>query len=84
MTVEPGICITCGDVALALTVVTVEGGDAVCRAQGGGTQVVAIDLVAPVEPGDRILVHARVALEKLGERADDMRFGEPSLRGDGR
>jgi hypothetical protein len=58
-------CITCGDVALVLEVVSVNGADAVCRAADSGTEVVAVDFVAPVVPGDRVLVHARVALEKL-------------------
>ncbi len=59
------MCITCGDVAVALEVVTVDGGDAVCRAADGGTEVVAVELVAPVVPGDRLLVHAKVALQRL-------------------
>ncbi|CAN5763543.1 hypothetical protein BH24ACT6_BH24ACT6_16730 [soil metagenome] len=58
-------CITCGDVAVVLQVVSVDGGDAVCRADDGGTERVAVDLVAPVREGDRVLVHAKVALEKL-------------------
>lgn len=58
-------CITCGDVAVALEVVSIDGADAVCRANDGGTEVVAIELVGPVLPGDRLLVHAKVALEKL-------------------
>jgi len=58
-------CITCGDVAVALDVVSVDGADAVCRAADGGTELVAIELVRPIGPGDRVLVHARVALEKL-------------------
>ena len=58
-------CITCGDVAVTLDVVSVDGADAVCRADDGGTELVAIELVAPVAIGDRLLVHARVALEKL-------------------
>ena len=61
-----GLCITCGDVAVVLDVVTVDGGDALCRADDGGTEVVAIELVAPVAPGDRVLVHAKVALEVIG------------------
>ncbi len=59
-------CITCGDVALPLTVVSVDGADARCRDDDtGAEEVVAIDLVGPVGPGDRVLVHARVALERL-------------------
>lgn len=65
---DPGhaeACITCGDVAVVLTVVEVDGGDARCRADDGGDEVVAVDLIDPVAPGDRVLVHARVALERL-------------------
>jgi len=58
-------CITCGDVAVALEVVSIDGSDAVCRADDGGTEVVAVELVQPVAVGDRVLVHAKVALEKL-------------------
>lgn len=60
-------CITCGDVALALTVVEVGEYDARCRAEDGGEELVATELVGPLVPGDRVLVHARVALEKLPE-----------------
>lgn len=58
-------CITCGDVAVPLTVVEVLGADARCRAEDGGEELVAIELVGDVVPGDRVLVHARVALERL-------------------
>lgn len=64
-------CITCGDVALPLTVVTVDGGDATCRdEESGAVEVVAIDLVDDVAPGDRVLVHARVAIERLTDDRD--------------
>jgi len=68
MTADPvpgDVCITCGDVAVPLEVVRVDGHDAVCRAGDGGTELVAVELVEPVVAGDRLLVHARVALEKL-------------------
>ncbi len=59
-------CITCGDVALPLVVVSVDGGDARCRDEtSGAEEVVAVDLVGPLAAGDRVLVHARVALEIL-------------------
>lgn len=57
-------CITCGDVAVPLTVVEA-GDDALCRDQTGREEVVATELVGPVEVGDLLLVHAKVALEKL-------------------
>jgi hydrogenase maturation factor len=61
---EPG-CITCGDVAVVLTVATVEGSDAQCRDDQGRTELVATELVGEVQPGDRVLVHAGVAIERV-------------------
>ncbi len=61
---EPG-CITCGDVAVVLTVSAVEGSDARCRDEQGREELVATELVGEVEPGDRILVHAGVAIERV-------------------
>jgi hydrogenase maturation factor len=65
---EPG-CITCGDVAVVLTVVRTTGEDACCTDAQGRQEVVATELVGPVAPGDRVLVHARVALERLAPAA---------------
>ncbi len=62
--VEPG-CITCGDIAVALTVASVTGPDAQCVDEAGRQELVAIELVGQVHPGDRLLVHAGVALERL-------------------
>ena len=58
-------CITCGDVAVPLTVVEVGEFDARCRADDGGEELVATELVGPLAVGDRVLVHAKVALEIL-------------------
>jgi hydrogenase expression/formation protein HypC len=58
-------CITCGDVAVALTVVEPGDHDAVCRDGDGRDEMVATELVGPVVAGDVLLVHAKVALEKL-------------------
>jgi hydrogenase expression/formation protein HypC len=58
-------CITCGDVAVALTVEEVGEFDALCRDDEGRTETVATELVGALTPGDRVLVHARVALERL-------------------
>lgn len=71
-------CITCGDVAVELTVVAVEGADALCRDDAGREETVAVELVGPVRAGDRLLVHAKVAIERLdttrtGEGADALR-----------
>ncbi len=58
-------CITCGDVAVPLTVITTDGSDARCRDDQGREEMVAVELIDPVVPGDRVLVHAGVAIEKL-------------------
>jgi len=67
-TAEPG-CITCGDVAVILTVATVAGADARCRDDEGREEMVATELVGEVAPGDRVLVHAGVAIERLAPAA---------------
>jgi hydrogenase maturation factor len=60
-------CVTCSDEALPLRVEEVRGdGTALCE----GVEVMT-DLVAPVEPGDVVLVHAGVALQ-LAERPEDV------------
>jgi hydrogenase maturation factor len=65
---EPG-CITCGDVAVVLTVTQVSGADARCRDEQGREELVAIELVGDVGPGQRLLVHAGVAIERLAAAA---------------
>ena len=47
-----GECLTCGDVAIPLTVVAVGGADARCRDDTGRGETVAIELVGPVRVGD--------------------------------
>ncbi len=61
-------CITCGDVAVPLTVVEATDPDARCRDDQGREELVATELVGAVRPGDRVLVHAGVAIELLDER----------------
>lgn len=61
---EPG-CITCGDIAVVLTVTTVAGSDARCTDEEGREELVATELVGDLAPGDRVLVHAGVAIERL-------------------
>ncbi len=72
-------CITCGDVAVPLTVVACDDTDARCQDDQGREEVVAVELVGPIAPGDRLLVHAGVAIELLsGEKqhAQTTNFGE--------
>jgi hydrogenase assembly chaperone HypC/HupF len=60
-------CITCGDVAVEMTVVRVDDGRdlALCEADGE-KETVETALVGPVAPGDALLVHAGTALQRLG------------------
>jgi len=55
-------CITCSDEGVPMRVQELrDDGVAVCD---GGAEVM-VDLVAPVEPGEELLVHAGVALARL-------------------
>ena len=64
MSADEQRCVTCGDVAVPATVVEVRGGSASVDLDGRRAQV-AIELVAPVEPGDVLLCHAGIALARV-------------------
>jgi hydrogenase maturation factor len=57
-------CLTCSDEAVAARVVSVDGVEAVIAA-GRDSERVAIDLVPDARPGDLLLCHAGIALERL-------------------
>jgi hydrogenase maturation factor len=61
-------CITCGDDGVPMHVLKVDDqrGLALCIDADGSRSSVEIDLVAPVEPGNELLVHAGTALVRLG------------------
>ena len=63
-------CITCADEGVAMRVAAV-GADGLgsCAGPDGAPEVVDLALVAPVAPGDEVLVHAGVALVRLGPGA---------------
>lgn len=58
-------CATCADEGIEAVVLAVRGDSIAEVAMEGRTEEVAIDLVDAVRPGDRILVHAGVALTRL-------------------
>jgi hydrogenase assembly chaperone HypC/HupF len=60
-------CITCSDEGIPMQVERIDDtrGLALCAGADGSKSTVEIALVAPVEPGDRLLVHAGVALVEL-------------------
>lgn len=55
-------CITCSDEGVPMRVLELHDSHAVCVDQHGASHEVAVDLVGPVAPGDRVLVHAGVAI----------------------
>jgi hypothetical protein len=59
-------CITCGDHAVELRVVSVDDarGLAVCADEHGASVEVDVQLVAPVAAGERLLVHAATAIAR--------------------
>jgi D-sedoheptulose 7-phosphate isomerase len=57
-------CLTCGDVALPAAVVRVEGVQGWVRT-AQGEEDCDLSLVQPVSPGEVVLVHGKVALEKV-------------------
>ncbi len=58
-------CLTCGDVAVPVTVVEPRETDALCEDAHGQRGKVAVELVGPVRAGDRLLVHAGAAISRL-------------------
>ena len=64
-------CITCSDEGVPMRVLRVDDarGLALCEDEQGGRSSVETALVAPVAPGDVLLVHAGTALTALAEAA---------------
>ncbi len=58
------VCITCGDVALPAAIVRVQGTTALVRTAQGEEEA-DVALVEPVSPGELVLVHGGVALERV-------------------
>ncbi len=64
----PQRCITCSDEGLPMRILALAdaAGQALCLDEDGSEQSVAVDLVEPVAVGDDILVHAGVAIARMG------------------
>ncbi|MGH2767844.1 MAG: HypC/HybG/HupF family hydrogenase formation chaperone [Actinomycetota bacterium] len=58
-------CLTCGDVAVPVTVSLAGDRDVLAVDSHGNEGRVAVELVGPVAVGDRLLVHAGIAIERL-------------------
>jgi hydrogenase expression/formation protein HypC len=61
-------CITCGDEAVEMTVLTVDAARelAVCETPDGHRETIEIALVSPVRPAERLLAHAGTAIGRGG------------------
>jgi hydrogenase maturation factor len=57
-------CLTCSDAAVTARVARVEGREALVEV-GGEREHVAIDLVPDARPGELLLCHAGIALERV-------------------
>ena len=64
---DPHHCITCGDDGVPERVLAIDEarGLALCERADGAHETVEILLVAPLAPGDTLLVHAGTALARL-------------------
>ena len=55
-------CLTCTDAGIPVRVLALEGDDACCEDAAGNRALIAMELVAPVQPGEVVLVHGGVAI----------------------
>jgi hydrogenase expression/formation protein HypC len=64
---ESDHCITCADEGVPMTVLALDAGSglAECVDEAGGRADVETAIVAGLAPGDRVLVHAGVAIATL-------------------
>ena len=63
-TLEHDGCVTCGDIAVPVKVVSISGSSAICEDRMGALAEIATDLVEDVRTGDFLLAHAGVAIAK--------------------
>ena len=68
---NPSSCITCGDVAVPMRVIRTGGEDGLadCVSEDGDTAAVDLGLLDDARPGDAVLVHACVAIQRLEDPA---------------
>jgi hydrogenase assembly chaperone HypC/HupF len=76
-------CITCGDVALPMRVLAHDDELALarCASVQGHREDVETSLVAPVAPGEWLLVHAGTAIGRAQEAAGDTQASDPVAGG---
>lgn len=70
-TLEQDGCTTCGDVAVPVRVVKIEGSDALVEDRLGQQARVAVDFLTGLKVGDALLVHMGVAIAKLCDQGKE-------------
>jgi hydrogenase maturation factor len=58
-------CITCSDAGIPVQVISIHGDDALCEDAAGNRTDIAVELVAPVQPGEVLLTHGGVAIGRV-------------------
>ena len=64
-------CVVCSDAGIPVRVVSVSGDDALCADAAGNQARIAVELVAPVRPGEVLLTHGGVAIGRVGVRSEE-------------
>jgi hydrogenase maturation factor len=59
-------CVVCSDAGIPVRVISIQGDDALCEDAAGNQTEIAVELVAPVRPGEVLLTHGGVAIGKVG------------------
>ena len=58
-------CVVCSDAGIPVQVISIQGDDALCEDVAGNRTVIAIELVAPVQPEEILLTHGGVAIGRV-------------------
>jgi hydrogenase expression/formation protein HypC len=58
-------CVVCSDAGIPVRVISIQDDDALCEDAASNQTEIAIELVAPVQPGEILLTHGGVAIGKV-------------------
>ena len=58
-------CVVCSDAGIPVRIISIQDDDALCEDAAGNRTDIAIELVAPVHPGEILLTHGGVAIGKV-------------------
>ena len=58
-------CVVCSDAGIPVQVISIHGDDALCEDAAANRTDIAVELVAPVQPGEILLTHGGVAIGRV-------------------